>query len=74
MCKRPWLRRIGPTADRGYCVLARPTNVAETIEDARATNGASILTATAWMRNPDGTLRGKWFDSPNGKVYTAWVN
>jgi hypothetical protein len=58
--------------DGGYFV--RPEGVPYTIGDRDGVTGvknASLITATHWSLQPDGSLHGMWFDSRLGDFRTA---
>ena len=50
-------------------IFARPDGAPTELE----AGNARLLTVTAWRRQPDGSLRGVWYDSPYGGLVTAHI-
>ena len=50
-------------------IFARPDGAPAELE----AGNARLLTSTAWRRQPDGSLRGVWYDSPYGGLVTAHI-
>jgi len=68
--------RIGDvTETRDKVIFAKPAGIDYLLRDiAMATGvpGATLITATSWSKEADGSYRGIWFDSPIGaKFLTA---
>ena len=67
--------RIGDiTEERGDGVFAKPHGAHYIVDDYNGTTGvpgARLITATWWMCQLDGTLRGLWADSPLDGFTTA---
>ena len=63
--------RIGAVTEiRSNGVFARPEDAPYTVKDAGPVHG-EYITATWWQRQPDGSLRGLWYDAPAGEFVTA---
>ena len=69
--------RIGDvTEERENVIFAKPVGIDYLIRDIAmitGITGATLITATSWARETDGTYRGLWFDSPHNGFVTARI-